>query len=202
MQQEQEQGQGVGQTATRSGSRGGRGYRSLFWAIVLIGVGVVALLLNLDVIPRASLGMLAYVWPILIIGAGVDLLVGRRSLLSGGLVGVLTVGLIVVLMLVGPALGWTGNTELTTKTFTTTVDEATGATVLLRTGGYSAEVHALSSSTAPDRPLLDATVTYRGSVEFQSSGDSEKTVSLGSKGQRWWWQFLDLGQADAWDIGL
>jgi hypothetical protein len=202
MQQEQGQQQGLGQAPPARGSTSSRRYRSLFWAIVLIGVGVVLLLFNLDVISPASLGMLTYVWPILIIGAGVDLLIGRKSLLFGSLVGVATVGVIIVLILVGPPLGWTGDTELKTETFTTPVDQASAVEVSLDTGGYSAKVHSLSSSTAPDSPLVSATVRYRGSVEFESTGDLEKTVSLDTKGQHWWWQFLDLADADAWEIGL
>ena len=209
-----QQEQGVGQAPTPPAPAaptppapaGRRRYRSLFWAVVLIGAGVVALLFNLDVIQAASLGMLTYVWPLLIIGFGADLLLSRRSLLAGGLVGVVTVALIVVLMLVGPALGWTGDTEFKTETFTTPVGGATSAKVTLETGGYSANVHALPASSEAGaltaRPLLSATVAYRGTVEFQSSGDAEKTVSLRGEGQRWWWQFLGLTGAEAWDIGL
>ena len=79
-----------------------RRYRSLFWAVVLLGVGIYALLFNLDVIEPASLGMLTYVWPLVIIGAAVDLIIGRRSLVAGALVGLVTVGVMIALMLAGP----------------------------------------------------------------------------------------------------
>ncbi len=182
-------------------SRGHR-YRSFFWAIVLIGVGVVWLLFNLDVISPANLGMLSLVWPILVVGFGVDLLVGRRSLKLGALVGVVTVGLIIVFMLLGPAFGWVGDTDLKTQTFSTPVGQATGAQVTVSTSGYSAKVHALQSSFEPERPLMTASVSYRGSVEFESSGELEKTVSIKASGQRWWWHWLDVVDAEPWDIGL
>jgi len=73
MQREEEQGppdQMTAQSPAPPGRVAGRGYRSLFWAIVLIGAGVVALLFNLDAIDPASLGMLTYVWPIIVIGVG------------------------------------------------------------------------------------------------------------------------------------
>jgi Toastrack DUF4097/LiaF transmembrane domain len=202
MAMEQEQGQGSNPTPAGQQSRNGWAHRSLFWGVVVIGLGVIWLLSGLDVLTAHHLAMLTYVWPILLIGIGVDLLIGRRSPTVGGLVGVVTVGLMIVFMLLGPAFGWTGNTELKTDTFGTPVDAANSAQVSIDTGGYSATIHALQSSSGPERPLVDAHVTYRGVVEFQSSGDAQKTVSIEPKGQRWWWQFLDLEGAEPWDIGL
>lgn len=177
-----------------------RRYRSLFWAIVLIAVGVVWLLANVDVISQDNLAMLALLWPILLVGIGVDLLVGRRSPAAGAVVGVVTVGLIIVFMLLGPTFGWTGDTELKTETFSTPAGEATSARVTLDLSRYSADVYALDPSTSPDRPLLVATATYRGSVDLQSSGDAEKTVVLESKSS--WWRSLGSVGDTPWDIGL
>ena len=200
--QVQGQGQVPGQRRGQAPPPGGRRYRSLFWAIVLIGVGVVALLFNLDIISPASLGMLTYVWPILLIGLGVDLLFGRRSMVAGSLIGVATIGLIVVLMVIGPTLGWTGDTEIKTDEFEVPVAQSTSAQISLDTGGYSADIQALPESGDSDRPLLDASVAYRGAVEFESSEDDDKIVRLSAKGQRWWWPLLDLGDVRTWDIGL
>lgn len=85
---------------------GRRRYRSLFWAFVLIGAGVVWLLYSIGVMDSTNLAVLGMVWPILIIGIGADILVGRRSLVAGALVGAITVGVIIGLMMVGPARGW------------------------------------------------------------------------------------------------
>jgi hypothetical protein len=205
--QQGQQGQGLGQTpespaAVGAGQGGKRRYRSLFWPVILIGTGVFALLLSLDVIQAASLGMLTFVWPILLIGFGVDLLFGRRSLLAGGLVGLVTVALVVGLMLIGPAAGWTGDTELKTETFATPVGRATEAGVTIGTGGYSANIHALPASDSPERLLLDAALAFRGTVELLSTGEGQRVVSLEAKDQRWWWTLLDLAETATWDIGL
>ena len=56
-----------------------RRYRSLFWPMVLIGVGVVWLLGNIGVIRPASLGVLVSFWPLILIFIGLDILFGRRS---------------------------------------------------------------------------------------------------------------------------
>ncbi len=189
-------------TAAKPGKR--RRYRSLFWAIVLIGAGVILLLYNLDVLTASNMAMLALVWPVLLIGIGVDLLVGRRSLALGAAVGVVTVGVIIALMLVGPAAGWISEPEVTTETLSTPVGQATSAQVELNLGGYSTNVHALESATGPERPLLHATVSHRGKVELVSeeTGGTDKTVVLESKGDRWWWQWLDGEDTPPWDIGL
>jgi hypothetical protein len=105
-------------------------------------------------------------------------------------------------MAVGPAAGWIHKAELHTDTFGEAVGVAATAQVSVGTSGYSANVHALPSSTTPERPLVSADVTYRGVVEFQSSGETEKTITIESKGEHWWWYLLDLGSVPPWDIGL
>lgn len=177
-------------------------YRSLFWAIVLIAVGAVWLLFNFDVIEPNQLAALTFVWPILLVGVGVDLLIGRRSPAVGALVGIVTVGLIIILMLLGPSLGWAENPDVQTQTFSTAVNGATSADVSLKTGGYSAKVSALPASSAADRPLLKAQVSYRGSLHFESSGEAAKVVVLEAQGWSWWWQFLDEVKPAPWEIGL
>ena len=124
-------------------------YRSLFWPLVLIGAGVIWLLYSLDVISASNLAVLGLVWPVLVIGIGVDLLLGHRSPAAGAIVGVVTVGLVIVLMLIGPGLGWVGSTDLKTETFSTPVGEATQAQIQIDLSGYSASVHALPPATGP-----------------------------------------------------
>jgi hypothetical protein len=203
---EGQQEQPTGQVQPPPLRRSRRGYRSLFWPIVLLGVGVVALLFNLDVIAPASLGMLAYVWPFIIIGVAVDLIVGRRSLVAGALVGVVTVGVIIALMLIGPAVGWIGDADIQTAQVDVPVDGATSAQVTIGTSGYSADIHALanpSSSQADSaRPLLAGTVEYRGAIRTDQEGSSRRTVTLSAEDQQWWWQWLGESKVGAWDLGL
>lgn len=197
----QEGGQ-PGPAPAESRPRRGFRYRSAFWGVVLVAIGVLLLLYNLDVISRENLAMLGLLWPILIVGIGVDLLVGRRSWGLGGLIGLVTVALIVALMFVGPSAGWIGDTNLKTETVGTPVGEATSARVSFDSSSYGANVHALAVSTAPDRQLLTAQVTYQGTLDFQASGETEKIVSISSKDRRWRWGWLDVTDAKRWDIGL
>jgi hypothetical protein len=179
-----------------------RRYRSLFWPIVLIGAGILWLLFNLDVLNADHARVLSLLWPILIVGIGVDLLLGRRSPALGALVGVITVGLIIVLMLVGRGAGWVKGGEVTTRFMTTAVGQATSARVEIDTGPYSSKVHALAPATGPDRPLLAASLSYRGSLHFESTGGAESDVILESRGNGWWFPWWDEAGTTPWDLGL
>ncbi len=80
---------------------------SLFGPLVLIGVGIMLLLGNLDVLDLNFWQLLFRFWPIFLIGAGLDILLGRRA--NGGF-------LIVLLLLLGLIFGaiWLGYVETTT----------------------------------------------------------------------------------------
>jgi hypothetical protein len=169
---------------------------------VLITAGVVWLLFSLDVLTDDNARVLSLLWPILLVGVGVDLLLGRRSLAIGALVGVVTVGIIIVLMVVGPSAGWVKGGELQTKSLTTAVGQATSAQVEIDSGPYSSNVHALAPSTGPERPLLAANVFYRGSLHFESSGGADTSVTLESRSRGWWFPWWDEAGETPWDIGL
>ena len=60
-----------------------RGYRSLFWPVVLIAAGVLWLLSNLGIMTAENWSVLVQLWPILLIAAGLDMIVGRFSAVLG-----------------------------------------------------------------------------------------------------------------------
>ena len=182
--------------------RGPYHYRSLFWAIVLIAIGVVWLLADVHAISTAQLSTLMRLWPILLVGVGVDLLIGHRSLYLGALVGVVTVGIIVVLMLLGPSLGWAEDTTVKSQTFTALVGQATSARVRLDLAGYAATIHALDQSQSADRPLVAVAGQYVGTVDFSATGDAEKTVSLETSSGFWGWRWFGDKSTYSWDIGF
>ncbi len=198
----QQDARGPNAVVTEGRSRRRRPYRSLFWAIVLIGAGVIWLLFSADVLTGANARMLALLWPILLVGIGVDLLAGRRSLALSALVGVVTVGLVAVFMVVGPSAGWTETTELVTESRTVSVGEAASARISVDSGPYGAKVHALPKSSAVDRALLAAMVSYTGTLRLEATGDAEKIVTLATEQRRWWMPWLDGLDAQPWDIGL
>jgi hypothetical protein len=178
--------------------------RSLFWPIVLISIGAIWLLGNLGVISGANIAVLFRLWPLILIIVGIELLVGRNSPSVSALIGIGAVVLLVLLMLVGPSLGWAPNVEAKSATFSEPLADATSAQVDLNLGVADTTISALSDSS----DLFSADLTYVGDVEFVAEGDTNKTISLSQTDEfdeginlfSFGWFFND--ESLSWNIGL
>ena len=173
-------------------------YRSFFWPIVLIGVGVIWLLGSLDILPHSSLRMLLRMWPLIFIVIGLDILFGRRSPLIGGLIGLGAVALVIIMLLLAPSLGMEVNGELKTLNFSESLGGAASARIDLDLERYSTTIEALSDSNL----LIEAELDTLTDVVFSASGDQEKSVSLKPVEDYGfdyeWYDFVDA----RWEIGL
>ena len=149
-------------------------HRSLFWPLVLIGVGVIWLLGDLGLVSAINLAMLLRLWPLLLIAIGLELLFGRGSPATSAIIGLGTVGLAIVLMLVGPAMGLVSNPEIRAEHFSAPRDDASAARVDLDLSLGTFTITALNDS--PN--LIEADLTYLGEVDFAVSGEREKVVRL------------------------
>jgi hypothetical protein len=157
--------------------KGGFQYRSLFWPILLIGVGVVWLLGNLGWIPTPSLRLLLRLWPLILIVIGLDIIFGRRSPVIGGLIGLGAVTLVIALLFFAPSLGLEAlepSGELKTLTFSEPLGSATSARITLDLERYPTTIEALSASDL----LIDAELETYTDVDFSARGDRDKSVSL------------------------
>jgi hypothetical protein len=67
---------------------------SLFWPLVLIGLGALLLLQNFGLLPTGLWPALTQLWPVIFILLGLDMLVGRRS--SAGVAFVVLIGVLIV----------------------------------------------------------------------------------------------------------
>jgi hypothetical protein len=176
-------------------------YRSLFWPIILIGVGLVWLLGNLHIIAPVGFFAVAQLWPLLLIAIGLDLIFGHSHPLVGALIGLCVVALTAGLLIGAPMLGLGLNTatapQLKTGHYSTPVDKATSAQVNLGFSAGNLTVHSLSDSNA----LFDANLNYVGDVNFTTEGDTSKTVSLRQGGGMQGWPF-GTGEQVRWDVGL
>ena len=190
-----------------------RRYRSVFWPTVLIGVGLVWLLANLQLLSEANLWMLLRLWPLALIAIGLDLLVGRRWPVLGALIGLGIVGLALVLMLFGPRFGlaaeeqpaWFGlpvirlgdSRNVQTSEFSESLGNAASARVDLNLHEGRSTVGALAGSG----DLIRAKLTHLGQIIFEVRGDQQKMVVLdqspGDEFARWFTR-SDL----PWDIRL
>jgi hypothetical protein len=81
------------------------GQVDLFWPIIMMGVGTIASLASLNIVPIGNLWTVLALWPLFLIVAGVGLLLRGRSPLVGALMGVLVVGILFVSAFAGPQLG-------------------------------------------------------------------------------------------------
>lgn len=184
-----------------------RGYRSLFWPILLIGVGVVWLLGNLGILSAANLVVLFRMWPLFLILIGLDLLFGRQSPTIGALIGIGAVVLVIALMLVGPSLGLAGQMpEIKTAEFSEPRDDAASASVNLALGVGNTTVNPLTASAN----LFEASIAYVGDLDYNVSGTTQKVIRLNERGEtnvsNWNFGFLgpifNVDQELDWNIGL
>lgn len=176
-----------------------RGYRSIFWPILLIEVGVIWLLSNLDLIPGWSWWSLGQLWPLILVAIGLDLIFARRSPILGALLGLATIGLAMVLLVAAPSLGFTPSTDVVTENFSAPLASATSAEVDLELSVGQTTVTALQDS--PN--LIEAEVRHVGEVRLTVEGETQKHVRL-EQVSKSFGMHLNWPGSDAlrWDVGL
>jgi Domain of unknown function (DUF5668) len=135
-------------------------YRSFFWPVVLILIGVVALLVDLNVISADRLYRLADLWPLILVVIGLEL-IARRALkgaavdVAGALILLIAAGGVVAYVSVGPSIP--GGTH--TFDASDTVDNLTTAALHLDVGAATTTVEGDASLGAD---LYRAHIEYSG----------------------------------------
>ncbi len=173
-----------------------RRYRSIFWPILLIGVGAFWLLANLGYLPSWQWWQVWRLWPLFLIGIGLDLLFGRRSALTGALVAIVILGLAGALIFAWGSRGPFA-ASVTTDTFQEPLSSAASARVVLGPSVGETTVRALSDS--PN--LFEAEVTHVGDLQYEVSGTAERSIVLRQRSVN-----FDLGMGIepdlVWTVGL
>ncbi|MEZ4669491.1 MAG: DUF5668 domain-containing protein [Anaerolineae bacterium] len=176
--------------------------RSLFWPLMLIGVGAIWLLSNIGILQPASIGMLFRLWPVILIIIGLDLLLGRNNPTLGTLIGLGGVALIIALMLLGPSLGLVRSAEVKIGDYSEPLGDAKSAQVTIGVGVATTTVQALDGS----KELFKADIRYLGDVEFTTTGETDKVISLSQTGSVSttpdFFGWFDSNQDLRWNIGL
>jgi hypothetical protein len=174
--------------------------RSFFLPALLIAIGGLWLLGNLGVLGIANLAMLARLWPLILIVLGVYIFVkpryeGIRSLIALG-----GIGLIVVLTLVGPALGWSGGAEAQAATYAEPLNGAETASIRLDLAAAETVITPLTGSDE----LFNADIRYIGEVTFDVSGGANRQVHLRNETRNLqWFNFSGMGDGSLrWNVGL
>ena len=178
--------------------RGTLRYRSIFWPILLIGVGVIWLLANLEVIEGVNWRILWRFWPLILIAIGLDIIFARRTPLLGAVLGLGTVALVILILAIAPSLGLVTSTEIFTDRFTEPVGAAELAQLEMELSVGPLTIDALSDSSQ----LIDAEITHIGKIRFNAQGDSTKTITLEQESEMGINLFEWPDEELTWDIGL
>jgi LiaI-LiaF-like transmembrane region/N-terminal domain of toast_rack, DUF2154 len=150
------------------------GLPGLTWAVILIGVGVVALLNNLN-IPGFSINFLDLLrfWPVILILLGLDILVGRRSVF--GSLGVAVLAVVVIGGLVwltgSGASQFAGAGTSVTRDISQTLDGAKSLTVNLKLGAGETHIKPLSSSDKAIEGTYRTNTNLQVDVTYERAGD-------------------------------
>ena len=183
-----------------------RHYRSFFWPVVLIVIGLIALLVDLNVISADRLYRLADLWPLILIVIGLELIVRRT--LQGAAVDIAAVLILVIAgvgaiayVAAGPAIP--GGTH--TLSASDQVGSLSAATLDVNVGAADLTVVG-DPSLGPD--LYRAVLTYSGPKPAvtldKATGDLQisQPGQFGIFGSRHLAIDLHLSPAVSWSISL
>jgi len=174
---------------------------SLFWPIILIGVGVIFLLRNAGVIIGDPWPIVLNLWPVLLIVIGLDILFGRRSAVGGLVSTVLAlavVGFVIWLLVAQPNLpGLTIGGELKQETIEYPLSDIRSAEVNLSFATGDNRVYPLGDSSK----LIEGDIRYYGTLRFDANeSDNRARVDLSSEARIH--LFLGFGAPERWEVGL
>jgi len=177
------------------------GYRSIFWPVLLIGVGIIWMLGSLNLLQVPSLRLLLRLWPLALVFIGLYILIGRRSPIIGSLIGIGFIVLVIALLFLAPTLGLEPEGELKTLQFSEPLGGATSADITLDLERYPTTIDSSSNS----KMLIEAELDTVTDVSFSASGNQEKLIHLEPAGGYGFfgfdWDSLLMSDA-SWEIGL
>lgn len=155
----------------------GHDYGVSVWGFVLIGGGVIWMLTSLNILSLQHFSVLFKLWPLVLIAIGVQLLIGRSSRERVLLIGFGTIAVLLVLMVVGPSIGLSGNIEAQRASYSEPLDGAESAQVEIGVGVGDLRVNALDDSN----DLIDADLNYVGEINYEVEGDSARIIRLNNE---------------------
>lgn len=186
---------------------GNRRRRSVVWPLLLVGVGVILLMANLDLLAPGGGAFLVTLWPLVLVLIGFDIIVGQRStigmLLSGALTLAALVG-VVALLLLGPAevplfRDLYREPELHRQVIDAPLGSVERAQIRFDFGAGVYSIEALSPESGS---LLEGDLEYFGELILDVSTDGEQAEVL-LDSQTSFRAFSDAPfQEESWQVGL
>jgi len=164
--------------------------RSFFWPIMLIGIGALLLLSNLEILPWNAWNLLWRFWPLVLIAIGIDVLIGQRST-----AGAVISALLILVLLAGAGAAaffapqmaffdaYTKPGEWQSRSIAHPLQDYTAAEVFMDWTSLPGELSALDSS--PN--LIEGDLTYRGDLIFNVRERGERAeISLDTRTDGLW----------------
>lgn len=181
---------------------------SLFWPILMIGIGLILLLNNAGVLPGSPWAVLWQFWPVLLIVIGVDILFGRSAtgrIISAILALLVVVGAIALMATSSPTApdflgflpGFRVGGELKTTHIEYPVGDIQSADVRVDFSTGTNELYALSDSTN----LIEADLSYYGELD-ESYNESGSHAELEIGVRRAFPQGIFQSSEEEWNVGL
>ncbi len=171
-------------------------HRGFALAVLMLTIGVIWLLYNIQLIPTSGVGIALSLWPLALIAIGADLLMRKQSPQISAFI-VLAIALFVVLAaLLAPRLG-IGVLKTSTDSYAEELNNAESARILVNPSVGLVNIHALES----DNLLFTAEATHIGELNFDVHGTNQRTIEFGQNEvstTNWFGTDEDL----QWTIGL
>lgn len=149
-------------------------YRSLFWPMILIGVGTTWMLHNIGIFTGENLSVFGKIWPLLLIAIGIDFMFGRKSPSRGASIGLAFVGFFLALMYVGPSIGWGYTVERINTTFDVPLENTEHLRLNIDAGVETVTISPLIDSNN----LIEGDIWHVGEliVDVDEDEDSGQTI--------------------------
>jgi hypothetical protein len=152
-----------------------RRFPNLFWPVLFVGVGVLLLLSNLEMIKPIDYNILWRLWPVFLVIIGVNLLFGRNNRMLVSLFsGVLALGIVAFLYFSPAIVESLPTPQMVTESFDAPLDGAESASVNLDFDRGNLTVDALQGGGN----LFEAVVSHNEKATFRASGTSNQTIRL------------------------
>ena len=181
--------------------------RSFFWPIILISVGVLLLLSNLEIVPWPTWNVLWRFWPLILVAVGIDVLIGQRSAVGS------VISAFLILALIATAAGvvffaeqipfiadYIQDTPWQTDHIEQALNDYESASILIDWTSQPGTIQALKNSDN----LIEGDLTYKGELIFDVQPQKSKVdIRLDTRLIENWVIVPFQNKPDAkWDISL
>ncbi len=166
---------------------------------LLIGLGVIFLLNNLDITTVSVWDVLIHLWPVILIAIGLDILIGRRSVWGS----LLVLALILIVFVGGILLiGVQDGTALTGEEITQPLGGVTKAEISMNPAIGLIRVGSLDPASSD---LVQGTIRLMSGEDLSRDFDSDRVpprLTLNSSGRTFFPVIGGWGDEATWDLGF